>query len=131
VIQTTGGWTVDETTPYGVEQAVASSGTGVAMTMNASGFTTTLYGIVSLKSASVPSTETGAVTMHLGGVSFSVGEKRTETVTATMALKGISYTAAGTAAKAGNATLALGKANFIINAIDVTAISSLAHFYTF
>lgn len=133
---TGGGWSIDFATGtadtiIGGHQAAASSGTTVNATIAASGFANTGYAMVSLANASTPSTETAAVTMALHGVSFSVGEARKESAAATLALRGISYTGHAVDERTAAVTLVLGQANFIINALDVTAITSLVHFYTF
>lgn len=55
-IATTGGWTIDISSggPYGVHQAAPSSGTTVDMVIGASGFQTTVYGMVSLGAGGPP-----------------------------------------------------------------------------
>ena len=130
--RTTGGWTIDTTGPYGVEQAIASSGASVDIVIGASGFSDTVYGMLSLKSGS--STETAnPVKLALSGVSFNGGGARTETANpVTLALGGIKYTAAAQfIAESGAASLVLGGVAFKINTVDVTAEPSLVNFYTF
>jgi hypothetical protein len=54
-IATTGGWTVDTSAgPYGVEQTVVSSGTTLSMVIGASGFSDTVYGMISFDSGAGP-----------------------------------------------------------------------------
>lgn len=133
---TAGGWNIDFATGtgdtiIGGHQAAASSGTTVNATIAASGFANTGYAMVSLISSAMPSTETGAVTMALGQVAYGAQEKRTETITVTMSLGGVKYSGVATVAKTGAGTMALGGIKIIANAIDVTAITSLVHFWTF
>ena len=131
-IATTGGWTIDTTGPYGVEQAIASSGASVDIVIGASGFSDTVYGMLSLKSGS--STETAnPVKLALSGVSFNGGGARTETANpVTLALSHASFNVhAESDAETAAATLVLGGVAFKINTVDVTAEPVLVNFYTF
>lgn len=113
---------------------IASSGTTVNGTFTVVNSSFALqYGIIELASASASSTETGAVAMHLSGVSFNVAASFVKvTVGVSLHLSGVRYNAQVQRTETAAVTMRLNGVTIAAAVIDLGAAGSGAvHFSTF
>ena len=114
-------------------KAIASSGTGVTSTSTGTaGQNNVQYAQVLFQSASAPSTETGNVMMHFGGIAIAAGTTRTETATTGLAFGPLHF-AVGAQVIDEAATVAMhfGGIGLKVNVVDINAEPSLVTFFTF
>ena len=117
----------------GLHQVVASSGSTVNAVITSQNDTNGLDWVqISIAPASAPSTETGNVTMHFGGIAIAAGIARTETATTGLAFGPLHF-AVGAQVIDETATVAMhfGGIGLKVNVVDINAEPSLVTFFTF